>query len=953
MNPPPRKIVKTQREEEEKRVKVVTPLLMRKGKCDTPIQCKVTPNRVTPSSAVPKVLSQNLKEEILGKYKRLKKLLENRKSREATSCEIAPSHDWKSNEKDTIMRGSIQGEISSGDSHQNNCEIEEVVPALPPAPRGPPKEKPSNHVKLDIVHEIKRLLLTRSNLKAPKFRFDITEEAAAHNLNLLKAHDFDLEALLNPPEAPSVTTYGSEFKDVSQLEHLLKHHPRWPALKRLLRHGSEWKLEQVEESIRKEDAKLAAKRGNHKSAQKNSAFLTTALSKEIEKGWELLLPASAIDEIPNIVLSPMGVAVHMGIQEDGSFAPKHRVTHDLSFPGGYSDQSINSRVIEYSLEPCMFGHALLRVIHRIVHLRDMHPKRKIWLRKDDAKSAYRRIHLNAVTCFQTAVQITIGGVDYILLALRLPFGGSPCPSEFCMMSDVITDIINDLLACDHWDPYWVHSKYVKQVPSPKSLPEEVPFAPALETSVPNMEKDRCSADVFIDDVITVGVDIGDNTEKIMADPCTVIHALAHATEEDTVIPRQDMIAADKNIAEGAPEEVKIILGWEINTRTMSICLPHHKVVAWSAQLEECLKRKTSNSKQLQSLLGRLEQVATIIPMFGHFLNNVRSTEIRATSTNRAQTINKRTREDLKLAQKFITKAARGVNLNLLTFRRPTHIYICDACEHGIGGFATHGRAWTWVIPPHLRGRAHINLLEFMAQLVSIWVDIIECKVHQYDCLLGMGDNTASMGWMRRANFRAKNENDHEWYCKQVVARKLATLVLEADVVLYRQWFRGIDNTVADSLSRDSYFLPHTTHQSFLQTTVPHQLPQEFKIQPIPNRISSFLSSTLLQLPVQPQRSCPQKPSELALGQRGVISSYKLESLPFSLRDSAASRETSSSQHLPKPPGRPPSLEEIELNWWREQSMPPSHMWHRPSGQTTGLTPDWTWTVKPASSSRSR
>ena len=37
----------------------------------------------------------------------------------------------------------------------------------------------------------------------------------------------------------------------------------------------------------------------------------------------------------------------------------------------------------------------------------------------------------------------------------------------------------------------------------------------------------------------------------------------------------------------------------------------------------------------------------------------------------------------------------------------------------------------------------------------------------------------------------------------------------------------------------------------------------------------------------------------------------------------------------------PYLGEIIETWWKEQLQPPSHMWHRPSGQTTGETPDWT------------
>ena len=261
--------------------------------------------------------------------------------------------------------------------------------------------------------------------------------------------------------------------------------------------------------------------------------------------------------------------------------------------------------------------------------------------------------------------------------------------------------------------------------------------------------------------------------------------MAHKNSTKNFIPRQDIIAEDKNDVEGAPAEEKIVLGWNLNTRSLLIKLPPHKFKAWSSQLLSFLHRKSTNSKDIQSLLGRLENVATIIPMFGHFLNNIRQTEIRATASGRNQMINRRTHEDLKLAQLFLNKAHAGVSMNLLTYRKPTRIYINDASEHGLGGFSTLGRAWTWIIPNKLRGRARINLLEFLAQVMSIWIDIWEGAVQDHDCLLGMGDNTASMGWLRRANFREVDEINLEWFAKQTVARKLASLILKSNTVLYR------------------------------------------------------------------------------------------------------------------------------------------------------------------------
>ena len=40
------------------------------------------------------------------------------------------------------------------------------------------------------------------------------------------------------------------------------------------------------------------------------------------------------------------------------------------------------------LTPCVFGHALLRIIHFILHLRRKFPNVRIFLQKGDFKSAY-------------------------------------------------------------------------------------------------------------------------------------------------------------------------------------------------------------------------------------------------------------------------------------------------------------------------------------------------------------------------------------------------------------------------------------------------------------------------------------------------------------------------------------------------------------------------------------
>jgi len=128
----------------------------------------------------------------------------------------------------------------------------------------------------------------------------------------------------------------------------------------------------------------------------------------------------------------MGVLGQLGVSKTGEFIKKVRITHDLSFPAAISNQSVNSRVNEDELEPCMFGKALQRSIHHIVILRQRHPDKRIWLRKEDFKSAYRRMHLRARTAKRTGVKIVIDGITYILIYIYFAVCSEGGPQLFAV-----------------------------------------------------------------------------------------------------------------------------------------------------------------------------------------------------------------------------------------------------------------------------------------------------------------------------------------------------------------------------------------------------------------------------------------------------------------------------------------------------------------------------------------
>ena len=193
----------------------------------------------------------------------------------------------------------------------------------------------------------------------------------------------------------------------------------------------------------------------------------------------------------------------------------------------------------------------------------------------------------------------------------------------------------------------------------------------------------------------------------------------------------------------------------------------------------------------------------------------------------------------------------------------------------------------------------------------------------------------------RSNFRQTEDTDISWDVKQQLRRHLAKLILQSDTVLYKQWLKGKDNVVADSLFRDNYYLSKHSHQRFLALTVPQQLPPNFRIKQLPREICYFITSTLHKLPGTQQQSSLQKPSDLARGNIGILTSIALGSTTSTSINLTCPKRTSLSQDLPKQSDVVPSLDQILATWWKEQCQPPLHMWHRPSGQTIGTTQDWT------------
>ena len=193
-------------------------------------------------------------------------------------------------------------------------------------------------------------------------------------------------------------------------------------------------------------------------------------------------------------------------------------------------------------------------------------------------------------------------------------------------------------------------------------------------------------------------------------------------------------------AEGALEEVKVVLGWKLHSRNFLISLPDHKFKAWTGQIKDIIASKKVTAKTLETVLGRLTNAVSILPMARHFLPRLR---FRHTTMKKYKryTLNKTLLAHLKLCLKALEKTHKGTSMNQISFRLPNICYYKDACPHSLGGWNHGGEYYDFCVLNH----AHINELEFLACVVHPWIDILRGRLKKGDCFLVMGDSTTAMG----------------------------------------------------------------------------------------------------------------------------------------------------------------------------------------------------------------
>ena len=413
--------------------------------------------------------------------------------------------------------------------------------------------------------------------EAPPDQFETSPVALEHNATLLAESGFNMKALL-AKYSHTTLGYGSEFRPLPQLKKVLGTHPHFAELTVIIRDGMDYRFrEELSEPERQEEVQAMTKRGNHKSAEEEKTVVNGLLQKDVTHGFSMPLPVEVVPRVIDALVQPLGLAKQWTLDALGERVPKYRLTQDLSFSLTKETCSVNDRIDMNLYAEMVYGWCLGRIIHFIVALRLAHPHKKIFIAKYDYSDAYRRIAHAA-----TAASQSISVFDQVAyLALRLTFGGSPNPPTWCLFSKMVTDLANEVLCCEEWDPGTLRSPAQPLTPKPKEASPDIPIALARPAAVEVPVSLTAKTDGFIDDLIQVFLDTPANRERAPHTVPLAIHLTSrpHAGPDEP-IKRRALLSDLKLIAEGTPDELQTVLGWLMDTRRLLLRLPTEMFDAW-------------------------------------------------------------------------------------------------------------------------------------------------------------------------------------------------------------------------------------------------------------------------------------------------------------------------------------------------------------------------------------
>jgi hypothetical protein len=191
--------------------------------------------------------------------------------------------------------------------------------------------------------------------------------------------------------------------------------------------------------------------------------------------------------------------------------------------------------------------------------------------------------------------------------------------------ELICNLINAILHQDSSNPLSLYATDAQEhVPSKELLPDNVPFGIGSNLIIDIPIDTRGTVNIYINDFIGLTVDIENtkNATRLKQALLLGLTAVLREVSPTEALPCDDMDNRAKLKAETGLTKIKVILGWLLNFRTMTIALPENKFIAYSKAILDMLDQGWTSKGELKMNIGRWVHLGQITPFIHHFLSRL-------------------------------------------------------------------------------------------------------------------------------------------------------------------------------------------------------------------------------------------------------------------------------------------------------------------------------------------
>ncbi|XP_041438056.1 uncharacterized protein LOC121399992 [Xenopus laevis] len=288
---------------------------------------------------------------------------------------------------------------------------------------------------------------------------------------------------------------------------------------------------------------------------------------------------------------------------------------------------------------------------------------------------------------------------------------------------------------------------------------------------------------YLDDFLIVGPRYGDNCQKTLVIFLQLLKDLGvPVAEEKTVLPTT----------------ILTFLGIEIDSEARVCRLPKDKVDRTTQAVKRTITAGKVTLKDMQKLLGLLNFACRVIPMGRIFNRRLEKSMAGIKKSFHKIRITKELREDLKVWDKFLTNF-NGIRIWIEEARLSQELQFLTDASGSIGFGAYFGGKWSagrWPRSWQVKGLTrNLTLLELFPILVALelWAEGLANKAIRF-----LSDN---MGVVHAVN---NLSSDSPPVIR--LLRQLVLICLKFNISFKAQHVPGVENTLADALSREKWEL---------------------------------------------------------------------------------------------------------------------------------------------------